>query len=40
MDEAVWDIGYLVASILFIMGLKKSSRIDVFHRTIFVGDIN
>ena len=23
MDEAVWDIGYLVASILFIMGLKK-----------------
>ena len=23
MDEAVWDIGYLVASILFILGLKK-----------------
>ena len=23
MDKAVWDIGYLVASILFIMGLKK-----------------
>ena len=23
MDEAVWDIGYLIASILFIMGLKK-----------------
>ena len=23
MDLAMWDIGYLVASILFIMGLKK-----------------
>ena len=23
MDSAVWDIGYLVASILFILGLKK-----------------
>ena len=23
MDEAVWDIGYLFASILFILGLKK-----------------
>jgi NAD(P) transhydrogenase subunit beta len=23
MDKAVWDIGYLIASILFILGLKK-----------------
>ena len=23
MDAAVWDIGYLIASILFILGLKK-----------------
>jgi NAD(P) transhydrogenase subunit beta len=23
MDSAVWDIGYLIASILFILGLKK-----------------
>ena len=23
MDPAVWDIGYLIASILFILGLKK-----------------
>ncbi len=23
MDEAVWDIGYLFASVLFILGLKK-----------------
>ena len=23
MDEAIWDIGYLFASILFILGLKK-----------------
>ena len=23
MDAAVWDIGYLVSSILFILGLKK-----------------
>jgi len=23
MDHAIWDVGYLVASILFILGLKK-----------------
>ena len=23
MDPAIWDIGYLIASILFILGLKK-----------------
>ena len=23
MDSAIWDIGYLIASILFILGLKK-----------------
>jgi NAD(P) transhydrogenase subunit beta len=23
MDKAIWDIGYLIASILFILGLKK-----------------
>jgi NAD(P) transhydrogenase subunit beta len=23
MNSAIWDVGYLVASILFILGLKK-----------------
>ena len=23
MNSAIWDIGYLIASILFILGLKK-----------------